>query len=53
MSKHATAANVVSLDEFRRHRAGSDRRPAPIRALTSVPAMPAPVWFVWVPVWVW
>jgi hypothetical protein len=52
MSNAATAANIVSLDDYRRSR--GDKRTTPPR-FASVPltrSTPA-VWVYWVPVWVW
>ncbi len=52
---NVAAAQVVSLDEYRRARS-SERRdsamPQQHVAAPSVPAVPA-VWLYWVPVWVW
>jgi hypothetical protein len=53
MSNAAVATNIVSLDEYRRHR--GERQQMQPRAQTVTrftPAAPA-VWVYWVPVWVW
>jgi len=53
MSNAALATNIVSLDEYRRHR--GDKKPMQVRAQTVTPLAPAApaVWVYWVPVWVW
>jgi hypothetical protein len=50
MSNAATAANIVSLADYRRSR--GDKRTMPPR-FASVPMTPPTVWVYWVPVWVW
>jgi hypothetical protein len=49
-----SAAAVVDLNEFRRRReARSAPRPmAPSQAAPVAVPVPAPVWIMWVPVWV-
>lgn len=53
MSNAALAANIVSLDEYRRSR--GERRPMQPRNQTAAPqpSVAPAVWVYWVPVWVW
>ena len=56
MSNAALATNIVSLDEYRRHRGERQqmqpRNQTPTDFGRLTPSAPA-VWVYWVPVWVW
>jgi hypothetical protein len=56
------SADVISLDDYRRMRAGREAaQSAPVaRAMTmthpmipAAAAVPGPMWVYWVPVWIW
>ncbi len=58
MSNAAAAANIVSLDEYRRARGGTSAHRSMPQTSThrqTVPYNPmaAATWVYWVPVWVW
>jgi len=55
MSKAVAHADVVSLDEYRRHRGARRAETSTLRHTTATPLTPvaAPVWVYWVPVWIW
>jgi len=51
MSNAALASNIVSLDEYRRHR--GEKKPTPRFQTAPVSPVAPAVWVYWVPVWVW
>jgi hypothetical protein len=54
MANAATAAQIVSLDDYRRARDGQRMPAAASRQQTGpTPQMAPAVWVYWVPVWVW
>ena len=53
MSNAALASeNIVSLDDYRRHRGDKKTMPPRLQTVPVTPAAPA-VWVYWVQVWVW
>ena len=52
------SADVISLDDYRRMRAGRDSAQSAPRAMSqpmipAATAVPGPMWVYWVPVWMW
>jgi hypothetical protein len=55
------SADVISLDDYRRMRAGRDSaqsapvavRPMSQPMIPAATAVPGPMWVYWVPVWIW
>jgi hypothetical protein len=52
-SAAARAADVVSLEEYRRTRGTGHAAPAQRTPVYSMPPAATPVWVYWVPVWIW
>ena len=52
-SAAARAADVVSLEEYRRSRGAREAAPVQRTPVPSMPPVATPVWVYWVPVWIW